>query len=57
MTYSWYAYLLRENNKSILQGDQQLLTTLCKLDIHDSERDRHPASHLNCGTGLMYVDM
>ena len=38
--------ILRENTKFILQGDQQLLTTLCKLDIHYSERDRHPASHL-----------
>ena len=31
--------ILGENTKSILQGDQQLLTTLCKLDIHYSERD------------------
>ena len=39
--------ILRENTKSILQGDRQLSTTLCKLDIHYSERDRRPASHLS----------
>ena len=49
--------ILRENTKSFVLDDQQLLSTLCKLDIHYSERDRHPASHLNCGTGLMYGDM
>ena len=49
--------ILRGNTKSILQGDRQLLSILCKLDTHYSERDRHPASHLSCGTCLMCVDM
>ena len=57
MALYWCVEIFREDTKSFLQDDQQLLSTLCKLDIHCSERDRHPASHLNCGTGLMYVDM
>ena len=37
---------LEKNTKSFVHDDQQLLSTLCKLDIHYSERDRHPANHL-----------